>query len=105
MAQFRAIVKASLSEFMSFAGEEGRHKLSTVGYAVRINNLKIAASENAVAACNRGLRVCGVMGYKNDGPFSVGRHLRDAHSAELMISNDRLASTNAALLHVHRETV
>ena len=103
MAQFRSLVNASLHEYMSAAREEGRPKLSTMGYAVRINNLKIAASEAAVGACERALKVCGVMGYKNGGPYSVGRHLRDAHSAELMIANDRLYATNAALLLVHRE--
>ena len=65
--------------------------------------LAIAASEATVAACERALRVCGVMGYKNGGPYSVGRHLRDAHSAALMIANDRLHATNAALLLVYRE--
>ncbi len=103
MAQFRAMVKASLEEYAAIADKNGRATLATIGYAVRINNLKIAASEAAVDACERALRVCGVMGYKNGGPYSVGRHLRDAHSAALMIANDRLHATNAALLLVHRE--
>lgn len=103
MAQFRAMVKASLAEYAGIAEERGRATLATIGYAVRINNLKIAASEAVVDACERAMRVCGVMGYKNGGPYSVGRHLRDAHSAALMIANDRLHATNAALLLVHRE--
>jgi len=103
MAMFRALVQTALKEYMSLASGEGRPTLSTIGYAVRVNNLKIAASEAAVDACQRALRVCGIMGYKNDGPYSVGRHLRDAHSAALMIANDRLHATNAALLLVHRE--
>ena len=103
MAQFRALVRSALSEYMNLADGEERQKLSTVGYAVRINNLKIAASEAAVDICERALRVCGIMGYKNGGPYSVGRYLRDAYSAALMIANDRLHATNAALLLVHRE--
>lgn len=103
MAQFRATVQAALAEYISLADGDGRPTLSTIGYAVRLNNLKIAASEAAVAGCERALRVCGIMGYKNDGPYSVGRQLRDAHSAALMIANDRLHATNAALLLVHRE--
>ena len=71
--------------------------------AVRINNLKIAASEAAVEACQGALRICGFAGYGNSGPYSVGRQLRDAHSAALMIANDRLHATNAALLLVYRE--
>jgi acyl-CoA dehydrogenase len=100
MARFRSIVESALEEYGSLAD---RAVLSTVGYAVRINNLKIAASEAAVEACQGALRVCGVAGYKNNGPFSIGRALRDAHSAALMIANDRLYATNASLLLVHRE--
>ena len=29
-------------------------------------------------------------GYRNDGEFSVGRHLRDVLSSPIMISNDRI---------------
>ncbi|MGH9557603.1 MAG: acyl-CoA dehydrogenase family protein, partial [Bryobacteraceae bacterium] len=102
MAEFRALVDAALKEYASLAGQD-RARLSTVGYAVRINELKIAASGAVAHVCESALRVCGVMGYKNGGPYSVGRHLRDAHSATLMIHNDRLHATNAALLLVHRE--
>ena len=49
------------------------------------------------------LGICGIAGYKNDTPFSVGRHLRDALSAALMIGNDRIHATNAALLLVHKD--
>src|SRR6266853_1745260 len=103
MAQFRALVQAATNEYMSLADGPGRPGLSTIGYAVRINNLKIAASEAAVEACQGALRICGFLGYGNAGPYSVGRHLRDAHSAALMIANDRLHATNSALLLVHRE--
>jgi acyl-CoA dehydrogenase len=103
MAQFRALVQAATDEYLSLADEPGRPGLSTIGYAVRINNLKIAASEAAVETCQGALRICGFVGYGNTGPYSVGRHLRDAHSAALMIANDRLHATNAALLLVHRE--
>jgi len=103
MAQFRALVQASTTEYMSLADGPGRLGLSTIGYAVRINNLKIAASEAAVETCQGALRICGFLGYGNTGPYSVGRHLRDAHSAALMIANDRLQATNATLLLVHRE--
>jgi len=103
MAQFRATVQSALQEYAELADGDGRAKLSAIGYAVRINNLKIAASEAAVSACQGALRVCGVLGYKNGGPFSVGRQLRDAYSAALMIANDRLYATNASLLLIHRE--
>jgi acyl-CoA dehydrogenase len=103
MAQFRALIQTSTNEFGSVANGDRRSELSTMGYAVRINNLKIAASEAAVDTCQEALGICGFAGYANQGPYSVGRHLRDAHSASLMIANDRLRATNAALLLVHRE--
>ena len=49
------------------------------------------------------LSVCGISGYRNDSPFAVGRHLRDAHGASLMVSNDRILAANAAMLLLHKE--
>jgi acyl-CoA dehydrogenase len=77
-------------------------ELFTLGYAIRINGLKISASERVAEVCRDALAICGIVGYKNDTPFSVGRHLRDALSATLMIANDRIHATNAALLLVHK---
>ena len=48
---------------------------------LRFNNLKIAASEQAPRVCQGAMGVCGIVGFKNDTPFSVGRHLRDTMSA------------------------
>jgi acyl-CoA dehydrogenase len=48
------------------------------------------------------MRICGMAGYKNGGEFSVGRHLRDILSAQLMISNDRIAATTGTLLLAQR---
>jgi acyl-CoA dehydrogenase len=42
------------------------------------------------------------MGYKNDTPYSLGRHWRDAMSAQLMINNDRIFGNTSNLLLVHR---
>jgi acyl-CoA dehydrogenase len=103
IAECRALIRAATKEYLDLADEEGGDQLSTPSYAIRINNLKIAVSEAAVEICQNALRVCGFLGYKNGGPYSVGRHLRDAHSAALMIANDRLHATNAALLLVHRD--
>ena len=76
--------------------------LFDLGYAIRINSLKISASERAPQICMGALGICGIVGYQNDTPFSVGRQLRDALSAALMISNERIHTTNAALLLVRK---
>lgn len=103
MAEFRALVKSATQEYVAMIETGDRAPLSTIGYAVRINNVKIAASEAVAECCQMALRVCGILGYKNGGPFSIGRPLRDALSAALMVANDRIHATNAALLLVHRE--
>ena len=63
----------------------------------------VAASQLVVQIVNQSLLICGIMGYKNDSPFALGRHLRDAHSAALMVGNDRILATNASLLLVLKE--
>ncbi len=76
--------------------------LSSVGFALRMNNLKASASRMAPEIVARALGVCGIAGYRNDSPFAVGRHLRDAHGAALMIHNDRVYAANASMLLVHK---
>ena len=70
---------------------------------LRFNNLKIAASEQAPQRLPGALGVCGIVGYKNDTPFSVGRHLRDSMSACLMVANERIHATDASLLLIAKE--
>ena len=53
--------------------------------------------------CQGAIGVCGIVGYKNDTPFSVGRHLRDSMSACLMVANERIHQTNASLLLIAKE--
>ena len=48
------------------------------------------------------LRICGMAGYRNGTEFSIGRHLRDILSAQLMINNDRIASGTGAMLFAQR---
>lgn len=78
-------------------------KLSSMGFAVAMNNVKIASSETILEIINHVMLICGIMGYKNGTPFSVGRHLRDAHSAQLMISNDRILGNTSSMLLVHKQ--
>lgn len=103
LSLLRAEVDSALRDFVAASAEPGRERLTTMATALRFNNLKIAASEHAVTVCRGALDVCGIMGFKNDTPFSVGRHLRDAMSAPLMIANERIHETNARLLLISKE--
>lgn len=69
-----------------------------MSFTAEMNTLKISVSEGCLEVLNHAFHVCGIAGYRNDGPFSVGRHLRDLQSAPVMISNDRIVENTASLL-------
>jgi acyl-CoA dehydrogenase len=101
LAMLRAEVNAALEEFL--AADEDHERLSTMAFALHFNNLKLAASEQAPRVCQGAMGVCGIVGFKNDTPFSIGRHLRDSMSAALMVANERLHQTNAGLLLIAKD--
>ncbi len=81
----------------------GMQELLSIGWALKMNNLKINASESAPQIVHKALQITGILGYKNDSKFSLGRHYRDVLSASLMISNDRIASKSASMLLVFKD--
>jgi acyl-CoA dehydrogenase len=103
LSLLRAEVASGLADYLAAADEPGREWLATMAAALRFNNLKIAASEQSPRVCQGAMSVCGIVGYKNDTPFSVGRHLRDAMSGCLMVANERIHQTNAGLLLIAKE--
>ncbi len=83
--------------------QAAREALGTMGWALKMNQLKMACSEMAPKLCHEALQIIGIMGYKNDSPFSVGRHYRDVLSAALMVSNGRIAAKSASMLLVFKD--
>jgi acyl-CoA dehydrogenase len=81
----------------------GAEELSSIACAIQLNHLKLMASELVADICTQALRITGTTGYRNDSPYSIARHLRDAHSAALMIGNERIHATNGALHLVYRD--
>lgn len=75
---------------------------STMSFAISMNSLKVSASTLIVEVVQRSLLVCGMAGYSNRSPFTLGRLLRDSYGAQLMVNNDRIHSNNAQLLLMHR---
>jgi acyl-CoA dehydrogenase len=80
-----------------------RETLGSMNWALKMNQLKMACSEAAPRLCHKALQIIGILGYKNDTPFSVGRHYRDVLSAALMVSNGRIAGKSASMLLVVKE--
>ncbi|HVU03819.1 MAG TPA: acyl-CoA dehydrogenase family protein [Polyangiaceae bacterium] len=83
--------------------DEGTQSLSSIGFSLKMNNLKVTCSQQVTQIVQHALLICGIMGYKNDSPYAVGRHLRDGHSAALMVGNDRIYGTNASMLLVLKD--
>ncbi len=81
----------------------GMEELLTIGWALKMNNLKASASEASPKLVHEALQIIGLAGYKNRGKFSVGRHYRDALSGALMISNERVYSKSASMLLVYKD--
>lgn len=96
--------QALASEFDTMdALPNGMDELLSMGWALKMNNLKIGSSEATPQLVHQALQIAGVMAYKNDSKFSVGRHYRDALSGALMISNERIASKSASMLLVLKD--
>ena len=96
--------QSAAQAFDAIAPAEQAEELSSIGWALRLNNLKISCSEAAPRIVHRALQIVGIMGYKNDSPFSLGRQYRDVLSASLMISNDRIAAKSASMLLVYKDS-
>jgi acyl-CoA dehydrogenase len=93
LTKLRAVITSSLDSYA--AHEHDERALSSLDFQSQINLLKVEASELAVEAVMHAMRACGLSGYRNDGDFSVGRHLRDVLSAPIMVNNDRILSNIA----------
>jgi acyl-CoA dehydrogenase len=82
---------------------DSRSELEGMGWALKMNQLKIASSEMAPKMIHEALQIIGIMAYKNDSKFSVGRQYRDVLSAALMVSNERIAGKSASMLLVFKD--
>lgn len=98
---FRSVVHDEVREFGARMADPDA--LGTMGYAIRVNNLKVNASEALVEIVQGAMVVAGIAGYRTDTPVTLGRSLRDALGALVMINNDRIVAANASLLLASRE--
>ena len=99
------MIEASIREALARWEEaRGAPEVSpTLSLALALNALKIAVSETALEVVDAALMIAGLQGYKNGGPYSLGRHLRDIHSARLMIGNDRILAGAGQMLLIQRQ--
>jgi len=89
----RGLLASSLRNFERALGDE--KTLTSLDFQSMITLTKVQASELAADTVVSAMRACGLSGYRNDGDFSIGRHLRDVLSAPIMINNDRILANLA----------
>ena len=92
LLSIEARVRLALIDFES----EGQGQ--SFAESAAMNMLKTSVSDACLSVVEDAMLVCGFAGYSNTGPCSLSRHLRDMHSARLMIHNDRVRDNTARLL-------
>ena len=97
----RATVHDAVAEFERKATDADA--LSSVGFAIRMNTTKVAASQLLIRIVGEAMHICGIAGYREDTKYSLGRHLRDAYGTGIMINNDRIFGASATMLLVHKD--
>lgn len=98
--RFVSSVAHEIERYESFLASGEEH--TTVGFTLAMNNLKLDASTTTVDVVIGALQLCGISGYREDHPASMGRLLRDAFGPQLMVSNDRIRANNAQLVLAYR---
>ena len=98
--QFRDLVHGAARRYDELADDP--EALTGMAFAISMNALKVSASQLVVDVVHRAMTICGMAGYRNDSSFTLGRLLRDAHGAALMVNNDRINGNNAQMLLIHR---
>ncbi len=100
----RAGVVQTVTEYHELLLNPSPDAFSGFGFAIRVNNLKLTCSQLVVDIVGKALVICGINGYRNDSKLSLGRQLRDAHGAAVMVNNDRILGQNATMQIVQRES-
>ncbi|HTR69445.1 MAG TPA: acyl-CoA dehydrogenase family protein, partial [Mycobacteriales bacterium] len=100
LQQIRDAIAAGAADFEAVKDTE---QLETLGFSSRVDNIKLTASTLVIDVVMSALQICGLGGYKNNTPTSMGRLVRDAVAAPLMVSNDRALFAMAQSLLVRKE--
>jgi acyl-CoA dehydrogenase len=96
-------VNAAAADYLRLLHNGDSEAFKSFGFATRVNNLKLSSSQLVVDIVGKAMLICGISGYRNDSKSSLGRHLRDAYGAALMVNNDRILGHNATMLLALKE--
>ncbi len=96
--QLEALVHDATAEFDRL---DASHRDGVpMAFTISMNSLKVTASRLVIDIVSKALTLCGLAGYTQGTPLSMGRQLRDAYSAAVMINNARILADNAHMLSI-----
>jgi acyl-CoA dehydrogenase len=98
--QLRAVLTIGAEDYENAKDSD---ELTSLGFSGRMDNLKLASSTLVLDVVKRAMSICGMAGYANDSPFSMGRVSRDAAAAPLMINNDRVLTAISQSLLIRKD--
>jgi acyl-CoA dehydrogenase len=96
--QLRAVLADGIRRYEE-ADAAGAATLQASG---AIDNVKLASSTLVGDITQRAMAICGMAGFANRSPVSMGRIARDAAAAPLMVNNDRALTATAQSLLVRK---
>jgi len=99
----RSNIAVAVQDYDKMRSANNPEAFNSFGFSIRTNNLKLSSSTLILDIVSRAMLICGIQGYRNDSKFSLGRHIRDAYGAAIMVNNDRIMLHNATMLLAHRE--
>lgn len=100
LEQLEVLVDSAGRDFDMISDD--REALGRIGFAISMNNLKVTSSTMLARIVGEALLLTGISGYRNDGPYSLGRLFRDAQGAAIMVHNDRITANTARMLLVSK---
>ena len=99
LQELKTLLQGAVRDHEMAAANDG---MASLAFLTTMNTLKTGGSRLAFEVVQTALVICGLAGYRNGTPHSLGRHLRDVLSGQVMINNDRILSNTASLLVVQK---
>jgi acyl-CoA dehydrogenase len=98
--QLREVVAGSARDY-----EDAKDlpEAATLRFSGRMDNVKLSSSCLVGDIVGRAMMICGMAGYSNGSPLSLGRISRDAAAAPLMVNNDRVLAAMAQSLLIRKD--
>ena len=98
--QLRGLVRAATRRHAEIDGTED---VASLAFVNQLHTLKVAGTRLLQQIALESLAICGVAGYRNDSSVSLGRLVRDALGAGLMVNTDAVLAQNGQIMRVRKQ--